>query len=154
MLEEWRHWLEGTQHPFTVSTDHRKLEYQCSAKRLKPRQARRALFFTCFQFTITYRPGAKNIKADSLSCIHAPEEPSTPEPRLPPAVLISPIQCDLNEQICLATMAEPAPLGGPEGKIYMPTSLRTTLLGSLHASPGSGQPGSLRTLSLVAQYGL
>ncbi len=26
-LEEWRHWLEGANHPFTVLTDHRNLEY-------------------------------------------------------------------------------------------------------------------------------
>lgn len=24
-LEEWRHWLEGAQHPFTVLTDHKNL---------------------------------------------------------------------------------------------------------------------------------
>ncbi len=56
-LEEWRHWLEGAQHPFEVITDHKNLEYIRSAKRLNPRQARWALFFTRFLFTITYRPG-------------------------------------------------------------------------------------------------
>lgn len=39
-LEEWRHWLEGAQHPFTILTDHKNLEYLRSAKRLNPRQAR------------------------------------------------------------------------------------------------------------------
>ncbi len=66
-LEEWRHWLEGAQHPFTVLTDHKNLEYLRSAKRLNPRQARWAMFFTRFNFTVTYRPGTKNIKADALS---------------------------------------------------------------------------------------
>ncbi len=102
-LEEWRHWLEGAQHPFMVITDPKNLEYLRSAKRLNPRQARWALFFTRFQFSITYRPGDKNVKA--------------------------------------------------EGKTYVPTSLRTSLLGSLHASTGSGHPGSQRTLSLLqARY--
>ncbi len=152
-LEEWRHWLEGAQHSFSVITDHKNLEYLRSAKRLNPRQARWALFFTRFQFTITYRPGDKNIKADSLSRLHAPEEPSTPEPILPPAMLVSPIQWALEEQIRVATLSEPAPPGGPEGKTYVPTTLRSTLLGSLHASPGSGHPGSQRTLSLLqARY--
>ncbi len=50
-LEEWRHWLEGAQHPFTVLTDHKNLEYLCSAKRLNPRQARWAMFFTRFNFS-------------------------------------------------------------------------------------------------------
>ncbi|KAK3548309.1 hypothetical protein QTP70_009578 [Hemibagrus guttatus] len=39
-LEEWRHWLEGAKHPFTVLTDHKNLEYLRAAKRLNPRQAR------------------------------------------------------------------------------------------------------------------
>ncbi len=47
-LEEWRHWLEGATHPFLVLTDHKNLEYLRSAKRLNPRQARWALFFTRF----------------------------------------------------------------------------------------------------------
>ncbi|KAL0159849.1 hypothetical protein M9458_043574, partial [Cirrhinus mrigala] len=33
-LEEWRHWLEGTQHPFTVLTDHKNLQYLREAKHL------------------------------------------------------------------------------------------------------------------------
>ncbi len=136
-FEEWWHWLERAQNPFSLITDHKNREYLRCAKRLNPGQARWALFFTRFQFTITYRPGDKNIKVESLSRIHAPEEPSTPEQILPPAVLVSPIQRALEEQIRVATLSEPAPLGGPEGKTYVPTSLRSTLLGSLHASPGS-----------------
>ncbi len=53
----------------------------------------------------------------------------------------------------IASITEPAPLGGPESKTYMPTSLMTTLLASLHASPGSGHLGSQHTLSLLkARY--
>ncbi len=66
-MEGWRHWLEGSKHPFVVLTDHKNLEYQRSAKRLNPRQARWALFFTRFDVSVTYRPGSKNTKADDLS---------------------------------------------------------------------------------------
>ncbi|KAI5629102.1 hypothetical protein C0J50_10525, partial [Silurus asotus] len=65
-LEEWRHWLEGAEHPFTVVTDHKNLQYLREAQRLNPRQARWALFFTRFRFHITYRAGAlngKNVRA-------------------------------------------------------------------------------------------
>lgn len=65
VFEEWRHWLEGAKHPFLVLTDY-NLEYLRS-KWLNPGQARLALFFTWFKFTITYRPGSKNTKADTLS---------------------------------------------------------------------------------------
>lgn len=44
-LEEWRHWLEGSQQPFVVWTDHKNLEYIRKAKRLNSRQARWTLFF-------------------------------------------------------------------------------------------------------------
>lgn len=36
-----------------------------------PRQARWALFFTQFHFTVTYHPGTK---ANALSRIHAPDQ--------------------------------------------------------------------------------
>ncbi|KAK3523680.1 hypothetical protein QTP70_008614 [Hemibagrus guttatus] len=54
-IEEWRHWLEGSTHPFQVIMDQKNLEYIKSAKRLNPRQARWSLFFIKFQFTVTYR---------------------------------------------------------------------------------------------------
>ncbi|KAK3568225.1 hypothetical protein QTP86_000789 [Hemibagrus guttatus] len=74
-LEVWQHWLEGARHLFLVLTDHRNLEYLREAKRLNPRQAQWALFFSCFQFSVTYRPGSKNSKADALSRQHEPLSP-------------------------------------------------------------------------------
>ncbi|KAG1954691.1 retrotransposable element [Pimephales promelas] len=141
-LEEWRHWLEGAKHPFIVITDHRNLEYLREARRLNTRQARWALFFTRFNFKVTYRPGPKNTKADALSL---------PETILPPAVVISPIQWSLDDYIAEATQSEPAPPGGPEGRVYVPTRLRLSLMDSVHTSPGSGHPGSHQTLLLIQQ---
>lgn len=66
-LEEWRHWLEGAEQQFIVWTDHKNLSYIQTAKRLNARQARWALFFSRFNFTITYRPGSRNVKPDTLS---------------------------------------------------------------------------------------
>ena len=45
-LEEWRHWLEGAEHPFLVWSDHQNLVYIRTAKRLGERQARWAHFFS------------------------------------------------------------------------------------------------------------
>lgn len=37
-------------------------------------------FLHRFNFVVTYHPGGKNLKADILSCLHAPEpEHSSPE---------------------------------------------------------------------------
>lgn len=80
-LEEWRHWLEGAAKPFLAWTDHKNLEYIRTAKRLNSRQARWALFFNRFDFTLSYRPGSRNVKPDILSHQFEPENaPRTPRP--------------------------------------------------------------------------
>ncbi|KAL0163694.1 hypothetical protein M9458_039447, partial [Cirrhinus mrigala] len=146
-LEEWRHWLEGATHPFTI-TDHKNLQYLREARRLNPRQARWALFLTRFNF-ITYRPGSKNIPADALSRQFSPDATSDPEPIVPSDLIVSPINWDLDQAIQQATLQEPAPPECPEGKTYVPLSQRQTLLGTAHGALGSGHPGSSRTLSLI-----
>ncbi|KAK3551338.1 hypothetical protein QTP70_015018 [Hemibagrus guttatus] len=117
-LEEWRHWLEGAKHPFTVLTDHKNLEYLRAAKRLNPRQARWALFFTRFKFTISYRPGSKNVKANALSRLYGPDIASNdPEPILLEKIFASPIS--LSED----TLPESdAPPGCPPGLQFVQQS--------------------------------
>lgn len=75
-LEEWRHWLEGSKQPFLVWTDHKNLAYIQTAKRLNSGQARWSLFFSHFNFSLTYRPGTQNVKPDVLSRQHNPVETS------------------------------------------------------------------------------
>ncbi len=156
-LEEWRHWLEGAAHPFLVLTDHKNLQYLREAKRLNPRQARWALFFTRFQFKISYRPGPRNVKADALSRIHTPEENSEePEGILPAEIITSPIQWTSPP---VASTTPPAnPPGCPPDHQYVPRTQRTPLIHTTHTSLGTGHPGANATLSLlrpllVAQYG-
>ncbi|KAK3509845.1 hypothetical protein QTP70_014799 [Hemibagrus guttatus] len=118
-LEEWRHWLEGAKHLFVVLTDHKNLEYLRAAKRLNPRQARWALFFTRFQF-ISYRPGPKNVKADTLSCLHGREEPSEePEPILPKKLFVSPISWS-EETLPESNPHTSTPPGCPPGLQFIP----------------------------------
>lgn len=50
-----------------IFSDHKNIEYLHWGKRLKPQQAVWALFFSCFNFHITYRPGAQNHRVDALS---------------------------------------------------------------------------------------
>ena len=66
-FQEWRHFLEGAQHPVTVYTDHKNLEYFMSAKVLNRRQARWSISLSRFNFVITYRPGTQQIRSDALS---------------------------------------------------------------------------------------
>lgn len=77
-LEEWRYLLEGDAHPIMIFTVNKNLEYLRTAKRLRPQKARWALFFSRFNFHISYRPGSKNGKADAVSRIF-PDAPETTE---------------------------------------------------------------------------
>ncbi|KAK3554732.1 hypothetical protein QTP70_033146 [Hemibagrus guttatus] len=150
-LEEWRHWLEGAKHPFVVLTDHKNLEYLRAAKRLNPRQARWALFFTRFQFTISYRPGPKNVKADALSRLHGREEPSDePEPILPEKLFASPISW-LEKTPPEPSAPASAPPGCPPGLRFISRTQRNELIHSTHTSLGTGHPGTHGTLSLLKQ---
>ena len=79
-LKVWRHWLEGAKHPFLIWTDHHNLEYIRAVRSLNPRQARLAMFFIRFRFTISYRPGSQNTKADTLSRLYDTEERADPHP--------------------------------------------------------------------------
>ncbi|KAF7686650.1 hypothetical protein HF521_015043, partial [Silurus meridionalis] len=135
--------------PFTVITDHRNLQYLHEAKRLNPRQARWALFFTRFNFSITYQPGTKNGKADALSRVYGPEEPAEPGPILPPTLILSPVIWDLDEDIRTATRREPAPPGCPRNRTFVPRECRQALLKAVHEVPGSGHLGRRQTLRLV-----
>ncbi len=82
--------------PFIVWTDHKNLEYIKSAKRLNSRQARWALFFGRFDFSISYRPGSKNIKPDALSHIfdHS-DRPSFSKPIVPQKIFVSAVTWEM-----------------------------------------------------------
>ncbi len=140
-IEEWRHWLEGAIHPFQVIMDHKNLEYVKSAQRLNPRQARWLLFFSRFQFTVTYRPGSKNSKADALSRRHDPPfQEHSPEPILPPSV-IAPVNWNIMVEIQRTTQQEPPAARCPPNKQDVPQVLRQR---SCHGSVMKTSPPARR----------
>ncbi|KAK3563471.1 hypothetical protein QTP86_030077 [Hemibagrus guttatus] len=149
-LEEWRHWLEGARHPFQVLTDHRNLEYLRGAKRLNPRQARWALFFTRFRFMVTYRPGSKNGKADALSRrFETASDPVLVEPILPATAFLAPVRWNLVEEIQRSHADDPPPAGCPPTKIFVPPPFRLQVMQWIHEAPSSGHPGIRRPTQLV-----
>ncbi|KAI5086375.1 hypothetical protein C0J45_23376, partial [Silurus meridionalis] len=152
-LEEWRHWLEGAEHPFVVWTDHRNLEYLRAAKRLNPRQARWGLFFGRFCFTLSYRPASKNCKPDALSRLGSCGEEEGEEPChiLPPSVSVRVLRLDIERRVHRATSGQPTPAGCPEGRLYVPDQLRSRVLQWCHCSRLFCHPGTPRTLALLRQ---
>ncbi|KAL0185426.1 hypothetical protein M9458_021123, partial [Cirrhinus mrigala] len=150
-LEEWRHWLEGAKFPFTILTDHRNLEYLRSARRLNHRQARWALFFTRFDFTVTYRPGSKNTKADALSRQFESEyQPLSPDPILPSTLIVAPVQWDIVTELTELQATSPPPADCPPDKLHVPQALRERVLQLVHCNPSSGHPGITATLQLLS----
>jgi len=66
-LEAWRHYLEGAKLEFEIWTDHKNLQYFMTSQKLNQRQARWALYFSRFNFTLKHVPGKSMGKADGLS---------------------------------------------------------------------------------------
>ncbi len=149
-LEEWRHCLEGAKHPFTVLTDHRNLEYLKSAKRLNHRQARWSLFFTRFNFTVTYRPGSLNTKADALSRQYESSIlPPTKKSFISPTLIPTPIQWNIMTEISEARATDPPPAESPSNRTYVPHALCHRVIQLIHSTPSSGHPGITATIQLL-----
>jgi hypothetical protein len=128
-LKAWRHWLEGAKNPFLIWTDHRNLEYMQATRRLNPHQARWAMFFTHFVFTLSYRPGSQNVNADALSWLYDTEErPMDPTTILHASCLVAPVVWELDADIEQALRAEPAPVQCPAGHLYVLSAVRDRLI--------------------------
>lgn len=159
-LEEWRYLLEGASHPIMIFTDHKNLEYLRTAKRLRPRQARWALFFSRFNFHISYRPGSKNGKADALSRMF-PETSQTAEPGtiLSSQNFLCSIQPDLRTAIeqassqCLnpevPTLRKQDGLLWAQNKIFVPAQVRPLVLKTFHDNKFAGHFGVQKTSELI-----
>uniref|UniRef100_A0A8C1BM78 Gypsy retrotransposon integrase-like protein 1 n=1 Tax=Cyprinus carpio carpio TaxID=630221 RepID=A0A8C1BM78_CYPCA len=151
-LEEWRHWLEGARFPFIVWTDHKNLEYIRTAKRINSRQARWALFFGRFRFTISYRPGSKNGKPDALSRVFEAEaRPTLPVAIFYPERVVAAVAWGVESKVRTALRDASVPTGCPEGLLFVPESVRTSVLQWGHSSSLACHPGATRTFRLIKQ---
>jgi hypothetical protein len=66
-FKAWRHYLEGTEVPIDVVTDHKNLEYFCTTWILSRRQARWSTFLSGFNMVIRFCPGRLGTKPDALT---------------------------------------------------------------------------------------
>ncbi|QRW24193.1 Retrotransposable element Tf2 protein [Rhizoctonia solani] len=167
-LEEWRIFLEATDKPVQVFTDHRNLEYWMQARTFNRRHARWRIFLSNFNFEIHYRPGKQSGKPDALSrrsdYVDAPPDP---EVMLPSEVFANTSEAEL--KIFLTEDADNAPpsirkayrdydweedLLWYRGKLVVPDLeiLKERLLREFHDSPLAGHPGQQRTLELSRNY--
>lgn len=152
-LEVWRHFLEGAEHPFIVWTDHKNLTYLRTAKRLDSRQARWSLFFNRFDFSISYRPGSRNIKPDALSRqFDLANDPPDAPTVLPAGVRIGAVSWEVEEDIRRALETEPDPGTGPPNRRFVPAVARPKVIDWVHKGKFACHPGGERTSSLIRRY--
>ncbi|KAI3354114.1 hypothetical protein L3Q82_018667 [Scortum barcoo] len=154
-LEEWRHWLEGSKQPFLVWTDHKNLEYIRSAKRLNSRQARWSLILTRFNFTLSYRPGSRNIKPDALSRQFLKDEDVTlhvQTPSSPSSHLVAPLTWEIEERVkgCTGRSTWAQRLSSRIDSLFLRLCSLTSFSGpTVPVSPC--HPGIQRTIDVVRQ---
>src|SRR5258705_4433353 len=65
-LEEWRHFLEGSDQKFEIHTDHKNLSYFQEAHKLNCCQAQWSLYLSRFDFVLTHKPGRQMGRPDAL----------------------------------------------------------------------------------------
>ncbi|KAF8669629.1 Reverse transcriptase (RNA-dependent DNA polymerase) [Rhizoctonia solani] len=161
-FEHWRIFLEGTEQPITVFTDHKNLEYWKSARTFNRHHVHWHLMLASCNFVIAYWPGNHLQKPDALSRQpdHMDFEPS-------PQVMISESQED--PSLCTILLAVSDPRSMPhniakfkdyriqEGlllyqeRIVVPDEpeIKKQLLSHFHDSPASGHQGRAPTLDLI-----
>src|SRR5258707_880836 len=65
-LEEWRHFLEGSDQKFEIHMDHKNLSYFQEAHKLNCCQAQWSLYLSRFDFILTRKPGRQMGRPDTL----------------------------------------------------------------------------------------
>uniref|UniRef100_A0A1A8FIG4 Gypsy retrotransposon integrase-like protein 1 n=1 Tax=Nothobranchius korthausae TaxID=1143690 RepID=A0A1A8FIG4_9TELE len=148
-LEEWRHWLEGAELPVVIWTDHKNLAYLKDAKRLNPRQYRWSLFFSRFNFIISYRPGSKNIKPDALSRQFSPDREQEPGTIIPPSCVVGSLTWDIRDKVLQAQKSDPGPGNVPHDLLFVPNQVRGSVIHWAHTGRFSMHPGVGRTVALI-----
>ena len=66
-LQEWRHYIQGSNHETIIYSDHKNLTYFQTAQKLNCRQARWSLLLSEFDIKLIHLPGDKMILSDTLS---------------------------------------------------------------------------------------
>ena len=66
-LDEWCQYLQGTNHPVTIITDHKNLSYIKDPRKLSCQQAHWSLFLQDFNIHWQVTPGTQMAPADALS---------------------------------------------------------------------------------------
>ena len=169
-LEEWRQYLQGTQHPITIITDHKNLSYIRDPCKLSRRQARWSLFLQNFNIVWQVTPGTKMAPTNTLSrrdLIDTTMDNTDMAICLEPAV-IGALDLTLTRHVQASSASDPLVLYAIKnlhmdtplfphssikdwtyeaghlyykGQMYIPPDAHHMLVSSLHSSPTLGHAG-------------
>lgn len=89
-----------------------------------------SLFFTWFNFSLSYRPGSRNIKPAALSRQFAREEDPVKgiNSFLPPSMGIAALTSDREERVQAVSMDQNSPRTFPTNCLFVPDQLRSEVL--------------------------
>ncbi|QRW21939.1 Retrotransposable element Tf2 protein [Rhizoctonia solani] len=164
-LEEWRIFLEATDKPVQVFTEHCNLEYWMQARTFNRQHARWRVFLSNFNFEIHYCPRKQSGKPNALSRrLDYKDEPQEPEIMLPSEVFANTTEEELEivMEICHRLREDPSlepviqflteDADNAPPSILVPDNklLKERLLREFHNSPLAGHPGQQRTLELLS----
>ena len=66
-LQEWHHYIQGSNHETIIYSDHKNLTYFRNAQKLNHRQAQWSLLLSEYDIKLIHLPGNKMILSDTLS---------------------------------------------------------------------------------------
>lgn len=133
-LEKWRHWLEGTEQPFLLWTNH-KNKYFLSAERLNSRQGWWPVFFNRFISHLSYHH--KNTKP--FSHVYSPE----PSYILPQSCVLGALHWEIEEKVRQATEC-------PPNLLFVLSQFRSAVIHWAHSSTSTpSRPWSHIALDFV-----
>uniref|UniRef100_A0A3B3ICH7 Gypsy retrotransposon integrase-like protein 1 n=1 Tax=Oryzias latipes TaxID=8090 RepID=A0A3B3ICH7_ORYLA len=108
-----------------------------------------SLFFTRFNFLLSYRPGSKNQKPDALSRQFTLDAPTLPQPILPSSCTLAAVSWEIEDKVLEAQQQQPDPGTGPANRLFVPDSVRSQVIQWGHTSRRTCHPGGARTCSLL-----
>lgn len=137
-------------------TDHKNLQYICSAKRLNSLKpvgpcSLPDFFYSLLFILLSYCPGSHNVKPGALSCQFQRTEDAVErtETILPASCTIAALTWDIEERVRAATEGQPGPSSCPLNSLFVPPTLQSDLLPWAHSSKLSCHPGVQRTQHTV-----
>ena len=179
-LDHWHHYLQGTQHPVTLLTDHKNLTYFCQPQKLSHHQACWMMFLQDFDLHFLHILGSAMGLANALSHLSDPDT-STNNANvvlLPDDLFICAIDVALLNKITLSTPSDPLVLDALHGlstgsllfprssltdwsfsdsklyfknHLYVPPAACHDLVSSVHLSLASGHGGFFHTSSTLSR---